>query len=1129
MNSRENERLGETNLRELIEEFRRSRTINEERMTIQKHRGYLRENMKQLDNEQRTNGILKLMWMNMLGYDTEFALVECMNSLFINSFKLKTIGYLGLTMFLSHKSEVLLMVTNRIRMDLEDQANDFVVSAALKTFSEIADDQMAQELFPILRNLLEHESKYVRKKVCLAIHRVLRQKPELAIDLKPSLRNLLKENNSGLLLCTMHLAKQALKLEPEEFHVIVSEAYGHLLSKLRKTAVKNSGNYIINGINDPFLQSSLMEFILDYVNLQKTKSLDNYEDIVSEFETCLLSVYNDTQEFGGSTSRSMLYQIARSIMQLPSTHALKKVGIAILGSFLQMKNKNYMFVSLKMLVFISKKHSEEVARHNAMIMRCVNDKDFSVKKLALEILLNTTNSENIQDVCELFFKELNKEKNPRKAAEMAHQNLKLILRAGSSRLEMIELTFQLLQSLDNSVKLNVSRLFPLFHLLANGTQTQLYACLRVLKLLGDPEMRKKQTLKFVGYWILGEFGEVITLGRDLKTSQRITSVSWGKLTQILLQETGNFNEEKLEVNMYILTALLKIFFKVNDLATKQQIVDWFLTLGRKSNNSISQKARQYLRLMKLSPTDLEEILESEGYTNENVEKDVAQVSEGEADLEILNKLAQDINEDIFYEEKTRPKNYGRGKMGQINQMDQLEGKKAEDMNRMAFEENNGLQNEEDEIEGLNLLDLELDIGAKPTRNNTNMPEYDIGLIGPQIEDDLDFLGGGGFTNSNNNKSNENDILGMKMEDSEPRNDLMGGGIDQMIQKELTEHKIEPVSEGSKNKKKKGLRKPKSKVVKKPKQNLIQNGNKNKNDIIDFDFLGEGEVKKSDPNSTTPNTYNNNLDMLDEIDLMNGTPHQGEAKKKIPDQNEFDTLDNINLMTETKVVLTDNYGALDDLDDVMIRGVAENKTPVLSSNPKSYLNSVGQQPTQQSSLGMAKDYDCLNINDNIDSLLNPSRPQMTLHLNSNNQLGQERKMIPNEDDFEDDDFVDCDVQTELATVKYVTFFENEEIRLEHVTSRFGLNSYKIVNYFSNKTGTSFSGLRLNVLVKNHVNLKRNVLSGTVLQGNSERGASLNLELEDSLGFGNPLKIKMMLKYEVQGVQRMHKFIVDNYSG
>ena len=77
-----------------------------------------------------------------------------MNALFHENFKAKLIGYLGLTLFLSEKSEVLMMATNRIRLDLENNQNFFVVSLALKTFSEIADKNMSVDLFRYLTELL---------------------------------------------------------------------------------------------------------------------------------------------------------------------------------------------------------------------------------------------------------------------------------------------------------------------------------------------------------------------------------------------------------------------------------------------------------------------------------------------------------------------------------------------------------------------------------------------------------------------------------------------------------------------------------------------------------------------------------------------------------------------------------------------------------------------------------------------------------------------------------------------------------------------------------------------------------------------------------------------------------------
>ena len=73
-----------------------------------------------------------------------------MNALFYDNFRTKMIGYLGLTLFLSEKSEVLMMATNRIWLDLEEKNNYFLNSLALKTFAEIADINMVTDLFTMI-------------------------------------------------------------------------------------------------------------------------------------------------------------------------------------------------------------------------------------------------------------------------------------------------------------------------------------------------------------------------------------------------------------------------------------------------------------------------------------------------------------------------------------------------------------------------------------------------------------------------------------------------------------------------------------------------------------------------------------------------------------------------------------------------------------------------------------------------------------------------------------------------------------------------------------------------------------------------------------------------------------------
>jgi AP-1 complex subunit gamma-1 len=59
----------------------------------------------------------------------------------------KRIGYLGLSQLLDESSDILMMVTNQIKKDLNDKGNNFVIALGLTAIGEISTEHMCRELY----------------------------------------------------------------------------------------------------------------------------------------------------------------------------------------------------------------------------------------------------------------------------------------------------------------------------------------------------------------------------------------------------------------------------------------------------------------------------------------------------------------------------------------------------------------------------------------------------------------------------------------------------------------------------------------------------------------------------------------------------------------------------------------------------------------------------------------------------------------------------------------------------------------------------------------------------------------------------------------------------------------------
>jgi AP-1 complex subunit gamma-1 len=140
--------------------------------------------------------------------------MECLNLISRDSFFEKRIGYLGITLLFSEKSEILMMATHRMRTDMEC-TNHYVQAIALQTLASISNDDMAKDLGETVGNLIGKGHSYVSKKACLTGIRMVQRNSELVELYIDRLDKVMGEKNHSLLLSALGLSKTIMLKFPE--------------------------------------------------------------------------------------------------------------------------------------------------------------------------------------------------------------------------------------------------------------------------------------------------------------------------------------------------------------------------------------------------------------------------------------------------------------------------------------------------------------------------------------------------------------------------------------------------------------------------------------------------------------------------------------------------------------------------------------------------------------------------------------------------------------------------------------------------------------------------------------------------------------------------------------------------
>ncbi|KAF5939903.1 hypothetical protein HYC85_021070 [Camellia sinensis] len=378
-----NRNNGSVSVWDMIRAIRDCKTAAEERAVVRKECAAIRAAVDDNDQDYSHRNIAKLMFIHMLGYPTHFGQMECLKLIASTGFPEKRIGYLGLMLLLDERQEVLMLVTNSLKQDL-NHFNQYIVGLALCALGNICSAEMARDLAPEVERLLQFRDPNIRKKrqstslgfggllvlekgridakAALCSIRIIKKVPDLAeIFINPAAA-LLKEKHHGVLITGLQLCTDLCKVSSEALECFRKKCTESVVKALKDiVSSPYAPEYDVSGIADPFLHIRLLKF-LRILGQGDADASERMNDILAQVAT--------KTESNKNAGNAILYECVETIMSIEDSGGLRVLAVTILGKFLSNRDNNIRYVALNMLMKATV-DTQAVQRHRATILECV--------------------------------------------------------------------------------------------------------------------------------------------------------------------------------------------------------------------------------------------------------------------------------------------------------------------------------------------------------------------------------------------------------------------------------------------------------------------------------------------------------------------------------------------------------------------------------------------------------------------------------------------------------------------------------------------------------------------------------------------------------------------------------------
>ncbi|KAF2426308.1 Adaptor protein-like protein complex AP-2 [Tothia fuscella] len=393
-----------------IADLRNARARELEEKRINKELANIRQKFKGIDGKltgyDRKKYVCKLLYIYILGWNVDFGHLEAVNLVSGTKYSEKQIGYLAVTLFLHEGHDLLHLVINSIRKDLQNHL-ELNNCLALHAIANVGGKEMGQALsVDVHRLLISPTSKtFVKKKAALTLLRLYRKYPAIVqMEWAERIISMMDDPDMGVALSVTSLVIALVQDNPEQYKA----AYVKAARRLKNIAVDNDCtlDYQYYKVPCPWMQVKLLKLLQYYPPSEDTHIQNLVRESLQKIMDSALEIPKNVQQ--NNAQNAVLFEAINLVIHLDTERDLMVQISSRLGKFIQSRETNVRYLGLEAMTHLAARAEtlDPIKKHQQIIIGSLRDRDISVRRQGLDLLYSMCDSTNAQPIVSELLKYL---------------------------------------------------------------------------------------------------------------------------------------------------------------------------------------------------------------------------------------------------------------------------------------------------------------------------------------------------------------------------------------------------------------------------------------------------------------------------------------------------------------------------------------------------------------------------------------------------------------------------------------------------------------------------------------------------------------------------------------------------